>query len=471
MTDGKTSALITYGRRLLGELPGGWRYVQLGDLEKEGIITDIQDGNHGEKHPKSSDYVASGIPFVMARDLIDERLALIHCNFITRQQAECLRIGFARPGDVLLTHKATMGSVAIVPKGHDFIMLTPQITYYRIGNKARLDESFLKYVFLSPAFQYQLNASSDQSTRKYIGISAQRNLWIPLPPANEQRAIAHILGTLDDKIELNRRMNETLEAMARAIFKSWFVDFDPVRAKAEGRQPAGMDAATAALFPDAFQESPLGKIPKGWRVSPIGDALDAVGGSTPSTEEPAFWDGEISFCTPKDMAPLRSPVLIDTERRITESGLQQISSGQLPKGTVLLSSRAPIGYLAVTEIPVTVNQGIIAMICDKELPNLYVLHWAKENMDTIIANANGTTFLEISKRNFRPIQALVPPPTILSKFMEAVVPMYKRIVNNIFKSKTLSQIRDGLLPNLISGEVRIMTTERILSKKESHPSP
>jgi len=178
-----------------------------------------------------------------------------------------------------------------------------------------------------------------------------------------RQAITHVLGSLDDKIELNRRMNETLEGMARAIFKSWFVDFDPVRAKAEGRQPTGMDAATAALFPDEFEESELGEVPKGWEVSTIGEETEVLGGSTPSTAEPAYWeDGKHYWTTPKDLRLIASPVLLETERRVTEAGLRQISSGLLPVGTVLLSSRAPIGYLAIAQIPVAINQGFIAMV-------------------------------------------------------------------------------------------------------------
>jgi type I restriction enzyme S subunit len=141
-------------------------------------------------------------------------------------------------------------------------------------------------------------------------------------------------------------MNQTLESIARALFKSWFIDFDPVRAKMDGRQPTGMDVETAALFPDEFEDSVLGKIPKGWRVKSIGDVVKTVGGATPSTSEPTYWEeGAIHWSTPKDLAALSSPILLDTERRITEKGLQKISSGLLPKGTVLLSSRAPIGYL------------------------------------------------------------------------------------------------------------------------------
>ncbi len=281
------------------------------------------------------------------------------------------------------------------------------------------------------------------------------NFACSLPPLPEQRAIAHILGTLDDKIELNRRMNATLEAIARAIFKSWFVDFDPVRAKSEGRDP-GLPDEIAALFPDSFEESELGWIPRGWEVRPIGELVEAVGGTTPSTSEPAYWeDGLIHWATPKDLSSLTSPVLLETARQITDEGLAQISSGLLPKGTVLLSSRAPVGYLAIAEIPVAINQGFIAMKCNGPISNYYTLWWTEFNMDLIKSHAGGTTFQEISKRNFRPLPALVPRPEIIAVFDAMVEPLYQGIVNNEQQSRTLAELRDTLLPKLISGEIRV----------------
>jgi type I restriction enzyme S subunit len=248
----------------------------------------------------------------------------------------------------------------------------------------------------------------------------------PQPPLPEQRAIASVLGALDDKIELNRRMNETLEALTQSLFKTWFVD--------AGR----------------------GGLPKGWRQSTIGEEVRVVGGSTPSTSKPEFWEGGTNhWATPKDLAPLTSPMLLDTERRITDAGVRQISSGLLPAGTVLLSSRAPIGYLAIAEVPVAVNQGFIAMVCDKELPNHYVRLWAKENMELIEANANGTTFLEISKGNFRPLPVLVPPKRLMDAFQRQVEPLHECVVSNLHESRTLAALRDALLPKLLSGELRV----------------
>ena len=171
------------------------------------------------------------------------------------------------------------------------------------------------------------------SVIRHFGPTHLRQMTIPIPPLSEQRAIAHILGTLDDKIELNRRMNTTLETMARALFRSWFVDFDPMRAKMEGRDTV-LPKYIADLFPNRMADSERGQIPEGWQVSEIGAEVDAVGGGTPSTKEPAYWDGgEHHWATPKDLSKLLSPALLGTDRKITDAGVQRVSSGLLPVGT------------------------------------------------------------------------------------------------------------------------------------------
>jgi type I restriction enzyme S subunit len=289
-----------------------------------------------------------------------------------------------------------------------------------------------------------------------------RRIPAAVPELGEQRAIAHILGALDDKIELNRRTNETLEAMARALFKSWFVDFDPVRAKIEGRDP-GLPKEVVDLFSGALEDSELGKIPSGWLVKTMGDLAEIVGGSTPSTTEPAYWDGGIHYwATPKDLSALSIPVLSSTERCISDAGLAQISSGLLPAGTVLLSSRAPIGYLAIAEVPVAINQGFIGMKPLKGVPNLFLLLWAHFAHDEILSYANGSTFLEINKANFRLIPIAAPPIEVLDAFDHLARPLHERIVANERESQVLAALRDALLPKLISGELRVKDAERLV---------
>jgi len=274
------------------------------------------------------------------------------------------------------------------------------------------------------------------------------------PPSSGGIAIAQILGTLDDKIELNRRMSETLEAMARALFKSWFVDFDPVRAKSEGRDP-GLPKQIADLFPASFIESGADEIPSGWHIGTIAELADVVGGSTPSTSNETFWQGgQYYWATPKDLSSLAVPVLLRTDRQITDAGLNQIGSGLLPKGTVLLSSRAPIGYLAIAEVPVAINQGFIAMLPRRGVSNLFLWLWTAFSHDEIVSRANGSTFLEISKSNFRQISAVIPSERLMEQFEIVARPIYDRIVKATKESGTLAAVRDALLPRLISGELR-----------------
>ena len=337
---------------------------------------------------------------------------------------------------------------------------------FRVTPDDGIDTTFFYYLlrYLKPNF---VGIARNKQTTG-LGHVTRRDLEhieAALPPLSEQHAIAHILGTLDDKIELNRRMNETLEEMARALFKSWFVDFDPVRAKMAGRDP-GLPKHLADLFPNRLVDSELGPIPEGWEVSEIGREVEVVGGSTPSTKEPAFWEeGNIHWTTPKDLSKIQSPVLIETERKITSAGLQKISSGLLPVGTLLMSSRAPVGYLAIAQVPLAVNQGFIAMKCSERISKEYTLSWCYENMDIIKANAGGTTFQEISKRNFRPLKVIVPTIGILKEYDSIVSPLFEKITLNVHESQILVAQRDALLPKLISGELRVQDVERHISEE------
>jgi len=320
------------------------------------------------------------------------------------------------------------------------------------------DERFISYFLRSLDFlAYSDKAAVPGLNRNHLH---QARVRIPAEVA-EQRAIASVLGALDDKIDLNRRMSETLEALARALFKSWFVDFDLARAKAEGKG-TGLPEKVAEHFPRAFVDSEAGELLEGWDVRPVGDLASVVGGTTPRTSEPAYWDGGTHhWATPKDLASLHTPILLDTTRRITDAGLSQIGSGLLPPGTVLLSSRAPIGYLAVTEVPVAINQGFIAMVPRPGVSNLFLLHWARHAHDIIVSRANGSTFLEISKANFRPIPVVVPPQPLLRAFDDLTQPLHARMVTCERESSTLALLRDTLLPKLISGELRVPDAERI----------
>jgi type I restriction enzyme S subunit len=325
--------------------------------------------------------------------------------------------------------------------------------YVDILNKGEIGGGSTEFIILTgkegktiPQFAYYLAISPDirnKSIQSMIGTSGRQRvepdifnkIIIDLPPLPEQRAIAKILSDLDEKIEKNNQMNKTLEAIGQALFNRWFVDF---------------------RFPGYEKAKFVKGLPEGWEKKPIGDYVKIVGGSTPSTIKASFWEGgKINWATPKDLAGLDCEALLDTERYITEDGLDEIGSGLLPVGTVLLSSRAPIGYLAVAEIPVAINQGFIAIICNRKAPNIFIKEWVKQNLDAIKGRANGTTFMEISKSNFRSIFMIMPTQIIMDSFMLAVFDNYLQIVENAKQNKLLKNIRDSLLPKLISGEIRV----------------
>jgi type I restriction enzyme S subunit len=197
-------------------------------------------------------------------------------------------------------------------------------------------------------------------------------------------------------------------------------------------------------------------VPMGWGLSYVGSVIENVGGGTPKTKEDAYWvDGIHSFCTPKDMSNMTSKILLHTERYLTEAGVAKISSGVLPVGTVLMSSRAPIGYLAITDIPVSVNQGIIALKQNENYGSEYLLCWAESNMEEVISRANGSTFLEISKKNFRDIPFLEAKAEVLSAFTDIARGYFNRITGLQREVVQLTKLRDTLLPKLISGELRL----------------
>lgn len=321
-----------------------------------------------------------------------------------------------------------------------------------------IDREYLYYVLvnLEPKI-FQLGATSTRTP--IVNKTTFGAIEIDVPPIEEQREVAAVLSALDNRIDLLRQTNITLESMARAVFKSWFIDFDPVLAKAEGREPEGMDAATAALFPAEFEESPRGLIPKGWGISEVGQMAQCVGGGTPSTKEPAFWEpGVHHWATPKDLSGLEAPVLLDTERRLSDAGLAKVGSGLLPAGTLLMSSRAPIGYLALAQVPVAVNQGFIAMRPGGKLSPRYLYFWCQANMDAIKQKANGSTFMEISKTAFRPITLVVPSQRVVERFGELVGAIFERIADGERYRVRLEELRDTLLPRLISGKHRLPET-------------
>ncbi len=258
---------------------------------------------------------------------------------------------------------------------------------------------------------------------------------IDLPSIEEQQSIASILSAIDDKIENNLAINKTLEEMAMALYKHWFVDFGP--------------------FQDGeFVESELGMIPKGWEVKKIGDVIETLGGGTPSTTTKEYWeDGEILWYSPTDLTRENSLFSFETAKKISVLGLQKSSAKMFPANSLLMSSRATVGLLTINTKEACTNQGFITMLPNEKLSVYQLYFWVKQNMELIISKCNGSTFKEISKSNFRDIDVIVANG--IENYIEQSKDVFDQIRNNTAENQTLTHLRGTLLPKLISGEVRL----------------
>ena len=257
----------------------------------------------------------------------------------------------------------------------------------------------------------------------------------------EQRSIAATLSALDDMIELNNQINKTLEEMAQAIFKSWFVDFEPFK---DGE----------------FEESELGLIPKGWRVGKLSDVGEIIGGGTPSKSKPEYYSEiGIPWITPKDLSINKNKYISRGEIDISELGLRESSARLMPKGTVLFSSRAPIGYIAIAKNAVTTNQGFKSVVPFENISSEYIYLLLKNSINEIESRATGSTFKEISGGEMKKVPIILPPKEIIRKFNEIATTLGKTQASLEDENSILMSIRDTLLPKLMTGEIRVPVEE------------
>jgi type I restriction enzyme S subunit len=322
------------------------------------------------------------------------------------------------------------------------------------GREGVTENDFAYYLTKWQEFRnFAVSQMTGSSGRQRVPADSLAGFSVPIPELEEQRAIAHILGLLDDKIELNRQMNRTLEAMAQAIFKSWFVDFDPVRAKAEGRDP-GLPNEIAAFFPDSFQDSDLGEIPKGWKVKEIRECCSKIqNGGTPKRSESDYWNpGTIPWLTSGEV---RQTLITTTENMISELGLKKSSAKWLPKdSTVVALYGATAGQVALISSKMTTNQAVCGLIPKASFQ--YFNYLSLDRSVGILANlARGSAQQNISKGIVETTKVIIPRADILESFDHVVSSMFDKWIANLEESKSLASLRDTLLPKLISGELRL----------------
>ena len=429
-------------------LPAGWRLVKLGDLGE------VNRGRSRHR-PRYAEHLYGGTyPFIQTGDIKNSG------GRITGYQQSYSEAGLAQSrmwpvGTMCITIAANIAETGIL----SFPACFPDSVVGFIADESKCDTRFVEYTFRFLRQQIQNEASG--SVQDNINLATLGRLRFPLPPLREQRAIAHILGSLDDKIELNRKMNETLETMARALFKSWFVDFDPVRAKVEGRD-LSLPQHLADLFPDSFEDSELGEIPRGWTVGPILDHARLMSGGTPKTDRPEYWGGTISWASAKDVSQSNGSILVDTERTITPRGLDESATQMIPAfSSVVVARGATTGRMVLFGREMAMNQTCYALATTTQTPFALYCRLRVE-IDDLVHAAHGSVFDTITTSTFASSRIVLPPPSALKAFEARIAPLFQNVLNNVSTSRTLTALRDTLLPKLISGELRVADPARFL---------
>ena len=397
---------------------------------------------------KVETFVPHGIPVISGQHLHGSRLMDTDFNLVSLKHAEKLKNANVYRGDVVFTHAGNIGQVAFIPASSRYERyVISQRQFYLRPNLRKVLPEFIAYYFTSAEGQHKLLANTSSSGVPSIAqpVSYLRTIEIPLPPLSEQRTIANILGTIDDKIELNRRMNETLEAMAQAIFKSWFVDFDPVRAKSEGRDP-GLPQFIADLFPDSFEDSELGEIPKGWTVGSVDDEFNLTMGQSPPGETYNEVGEGLPFYQGRADFSFRFPI-----RRVYCTASTRFARA----GDTLVSVRAPVGGINMASEDCAIGRGVAA--ARHKTGSRSYSHQFMLSIKEVFARfeAEGTVFGSIGKKDFHAIPCVMPPREFVLAYEAHVSPLDDRIEVNERESRTLAAIRDTLLPKLISGELRM----------------
>jgi type I restriction enzyme, S subunit len=371
----------------------------------------------------ASQYVAKGIPFLRSQNVRVGRLDLANLKFIPQEFHQQLRKSQLRPGDIVIVRTGEPGAAALIPESlgelncSDLVIARPGVS---------VDARYLCYAINATAGQY-IAAHLVGAVQQHFNVESARRIRLAIPPFALQQAIAAVLTALDDKIAVNDRIVTTSLTLAASLFESSVADTK------FGRDTFG---SVAAVY----------------------------GGGTPRTSEPTYWDGGIAWTTPTDVTILASPYLFSTARTITESGLANCASQLYPPGSIFMTSRATIGSFAIPQVPAAVNQGFIVVVPPIEELRWWLFHEMRSRIDDMLSLANGSTFMELSRTNFKAMQVRIPTMDTIAWFDAKVSPLHRSATESARESLTLAELRDALLPKLMSGEIRVRDAEKAVEE-------
>ena len=399
------------------------------------VIDEISMGPFGS-NIKVDNFIDSGVPVLNGSNLQGFKLNENSFNYVSQEKADSLGKANAHRGDVVITHRGTLGQIIYIPDDSKFEQYVISQSQFRL----KLKKDFIRPDFFVYFFHTRLGQHRILMNASQVGVPALarptstfKEVCIPVPPMEKQNKVMDILHSLDDKIEVNRRINDNLEQQAQALFKSWFVDFEPFR-----DQP--------------FVESELGMIPEGWKVGSFLDNIYVMPGGTPSTNVDDYWkDGTIPFFSPKDV---NGVYCFETEKNITELGLNNCSSRLYPKDTLFITARGTVGKIALAGVPMAMNQSNYALAAKEGVGKFYLYLLTQTLVSTLLKKANGAVFSAITTKDFNEPN-LIPANNVMDSFEVIVKPIFDKIFQTSEESRRLAELRDTLLPRLMSGELSV----------------
>jgi type I restriction enzyme S subunit len=431
-----------------GRPPEGWSWSRLDEVS-EGVFD----------CPHSTPKLTESGPFVVrTQDIITGIFRPEEAARVSEQTYK-ERTNRVTPsyGDLLYSREGTYFGIAAEVPLNSRICLGQRMVLIR-PNEQRVDFRFLRYWLNSPIMTAHIHGYRDGTVAERLNLPTIRALPILVPPLPSQRVIATVLGALEDKIELNRRMNATLESIARSLFQSWFVDFDPVRAKLDSQFSQGIDASTAARFSNSFQDSELGHVPSGWSVVSIGKLCESIfSGGTPNTKIKGYWGGGVPWLSSGET---RSPFIIETEKSITAEGIQNSSTRKAKAGCTVIAgagqghTRGQTSYLTFDSY---INQSVVALAANTEVASDLFLFFdlARRYEEFRQLSDSHSSRGSLTTKLVSGVKTVLPPKQLIIAFDQKVAPLVNRIAVNLRETRTLKTLRDTLVPRLLRGETHV----------------
>ena len=405
------------------------------EYKKLGHIAKIQTGPFGSQLHQS-DYKPTGIPCIMPCN-IGSNLNIICDNiaYISEEDLNRLAKHKTQEGDIVYSRRGDIEKCAYISSRESGWLCGTGCLKVSIDSTIALPK-YVAYLLSTPESKAWLVGNAVGTTMLNLNTTVLSDFPICLPDLDTQQKVVEIIDSIADKIELNKRINDNLEQQAQALYRSWFVDFEPF---CEGE----------------FIESSLGSIPAGWKVGQLSDICEIVGGGTPSKSHPEYYCKRgIAWITPKDLSVSKSKFSSRGSEDITSDGYKNSSAKLMPRGTVLFSSRAPIGYISIATNEICTNQGFKSAV-----PGIagtgYLYYFLQANTDKIESKASGSTFKEASGSLMKALEVIIPADGIFNQFEAELAPILTKQENIASEIHTLTTLRDTLLPKLMSGELKI----------------